>query len=266
MNTSRTKFVVTRPAPIALRRCALALLCALLLYVSPWASGLRAALNSPTSPAQTSGVAATQHSTTTATEHAAPAGAVAAGCTLSGPDLHAPAMPDVVKVYSFTLSGSAESPPNASTATGSGYVSIDTVNQMMTVNVTFSGLAGNTTAAHIHSPTAVPGTGTAGVATTTPSFASFPLGVSSGTYSQTLDMTQASSYNPAFAQAVPAAAAALVPGSGPSILAAVSPPLSTQFPPNIVSSQLNKVDPNVRFRRKFRASSACANDDRRNKP
>jgi len=201
MNTSRTKFVVTRPAPIALRRCALALLCALLLYVSPWASGLRAALNSPTAPAQTSGVAATQHSTTTATEHAAPAGAVAAGCTLSGPDLHAPAMPDVVKVYSFTLSGSAESPPNASTATGSGYVSIDTVNQMMTVNVTFSGLAGNTTAAHIHSPTAVPGTGTAGVATTTPSFASFPLGVSSGTYSQTLDMTQASSYNPAFVTA-----------------------------------------------------------------
>ena len=201
MNTSRTIFFVTRPSPSALRRCAPALLFALLLYGSPSAPGLRAALNSPTSPAQPSGLVATQHSMTTATDHAAPAGAVAAGCTLSGPSLHALAMPDVVKDYSFTLSGSAESPPNASTATGSGYVSIDTVNQMMTVNVSFSLLAGTTTAAHIHSPTAVPGTGTAGVATTTPSFASFPAGVSSGTYSNTLDMTQSSSYNPAFVTA-----------------------------------------------------------------
>jgi hypothetical protein len=36
------------------------------------------------------------------------------------------------------------------------------------------------------------------VATTTPTFAGFPLGVTSGTYSTTLNLTQASSYNPAF--------------------------------------------------------------------
>jgi hypothetical protein len=77
-------------------------------------------------------------------------------------------------------------------------VIIDPTTHMMTVSVTFSGLLGNTTASHIHGPTAVPFTGTAGVTTTTPTFPGFPLGVTSGTYSMTFDMTLASSYNPAF--------------------------------------------------------------------
>jgi hypothetical protein len=51
------------------------------------------------------------------------------------------------------------------------------------------------------------------VATTTPSFPGFPLGVTSGTFDNTFDLTQASSYNPAFITAeggtVPAAEAAL---------------------------------------------------------
>ena len=42
---------------------------------------------------------------------------------------------------------------------------------------------------------------TAGVATTVPTFIDFPLGVTSGTYDHTFDMTQASSYNPAFVTA-----------------------------------------------------------------
>lgn len=37
--------------------------------------------------------------------------------------------------------------------------------------------------------------------TTTPTFASFPLGVTSGSYNVLLDMTLASSYNPAFVTA-----------------------------------------------------------------
>jgi hypothetical protein len=68
----------------------------------------------------------------------------------------------------------------------------------MRVRVTFSGLLGDTTASHIHAATAIPGTGTAMVATTTPTFPGFPLGVTSGTYDQTFDMALASSYNPAF--------------------------------------------------------------------
>jgi hypothetical protein len=39
------------------------------------------------------------------------------------------------------------------------------------------------------------------VATTIPSFAGFPLGVTSGTFSSILDLTLASSYNPAYVTA-----------------------------------------------------------------
>jgi hypothetical protein len=100
--------------------------------------------------------------------------------------------------YQTFLSGPNEAPPNASPGTGYAVVTYDNTTHMLGVNVTFSGLLGTTTASHIHCCTAVPFTGTAGVATTTPTFAGFPLGVTSGTYSNVLDLTQASSWNPAF--------------------------------------------------------------------
>jgi hypothetical protein len=62
----------------------------------------------------------------------------------------------------------------------------------------FSGLLGPNTAAHIHCCTGVADTGTAGVATVTPTFTGFPTGVTSGTYNHLFDMTLASSYNTAF--------------------------------------------------------------------
>jgi hypothetical protein len=103
--------------------------------------------------------------------------------------------------YSATLTGPNESPPNASPGTGSALVEIDAVAHTMHVHVDFTGLLGNTTASHIHAPTVVAGTGTAGVATTTPSFALFPLGVTAGTFDNVLDMTQATSYNPSYVTA-----------------------------------------------------------------
>ena len=103
--------------------------------------------------------------------------------------------------YFANLSGPNESPPNASPGTGTGAVDVDATAHTMHVHAVFSGLLGNTTASHIHAPTAAPGTGTAGVATTTPTFAGFPLGVMAGTYDITLDMTQASSYNPSYVTA-----------------------------------------------------------------
>src|SRR5438105_10234556 len=103
--------------------------------------------------------------------------------------------------YNVFLSGPGESPANASPATGSAVVILDTTANTLFITMTFSGLLGTTTASHIHTPTAVPFTGTAGVATTTPTFAGFPLGVTSGTYDQLLDLTLASSYNPAFVTA-----------------------------------------------------------------
>jgi hypothetical protein len=103
--------------------------------------------------------------------------------------------------YTATLNGASEDTPNASPGVGTALVEIDAVAHTMHLHIEFSGLEGNTTASHIHAPTAVAGTGLAGVATTTPTFAGFPLGVMAGIYDITLDMTLASSYNPAFVTA-----------------------------------------------------------------
>lgn len=103
--------------------------------------------------------------------------------------------------YTVVLSGPAEFPANASPGTGVGYVDIDAVAHTMHVHVAFSGLVGTTTASHIHAATAVPGVGTAGVATTTPTFAGFPLVVTSGLYDITLNTTLPSSWNPSYVTA-----------------------------------------------------------------
>ena len=100
------------------------------------------------------------------------------------------------QTYYVHLSGPNEVPPNSSAGTGKAMVTI--TGNMMRVQVSFSGLTGNTTASHIHAPTATAGAGTAGVATTTPTFTGFPLGVTSGTYDHTYDMTLNSSYNPSY--------------------------------------------------------------------
>lgn len=73
-----------------------------------------------------------------------------------------------ITIYTANLNGSSESPPNASPGIGTAIVTIDDVANTMGVQVTFSGLLGTTTASHIHAPTTNPFTGTAGVATTTP--------------------------------------------------------------------------------------------------
>jgi len=94
------------------------------------------------------------------------------------------------------------SEPAASTGTGYGTVLYDDVLHTLTLDVDFSGLATDvgtgTTASHIHAPTALPFQGTVGVATTTPTFAGFPNGVTSGSFQSVLDLTLASSWNPAY--------------------------------------------------------------------
>jgi len=100
-----------------------------------------------------------------------------------------------------SLNGPSESPSNASPGTGSAIVVFDTVAHTLEVDVTFSGLLGTTTASHIHCCTAAPGVGTAGVATQTPSFTGFPLGVTSGTYTHTFDTSLASTFNAPFVTA-----------------------------------------------------------------
>jgi hypothetical protein len=107
----------------------------------------------------------------------------------------------VVVQYQATLNGPNESPPNPSLGTGFATFDYDTTAHTLHVHATFQGLTGTTTASHIHSATTLPGQGTAGVATQVPSFIGFPLGVTSGLFDNTLDLTQASSWNPAFVTA-----------------------------------------------------------------
>jgi hypothetical protein len=111
-------------------------------------------------------------------------------------------------LFNATLLGTNEIPANASPGTGFATVALDPVANTMQVDVTFSNLVSmtatgapsGTTASHIHCclPSPFDTSMNAGVATTTPTFPSFPLGVTSGSYSHLFDMTLASSYNPAF--------------------------------------------------------------------
>lgn len=114
--------------------------------------------------------------------------------------LVAPAQAYVV-VYDVDLDGPSEAPPNVSPGTGEATVTVDFDTFLMTLDVSFAGLIGTTTVAHIHCCTAVPGAGAAGVATQTPSFIGWPVGVMAGAYNHTFDMTLATSYNPAFVAA-----------------------------------------------------------------
>jgi len=111
------------------------------------------------------------------------------------------AVPSQAATFTFTatLSGPNEAPPNASPGTGFGTIVFDNVAHTLAIDISFSGLLGNTTASHLHCCIAPPGA--TGVATQTPTFVSFPLGVTSGTYSHIFDTTQAATFNAPFVTA-----------------------------------------------------------------
>jgi len=102
--------------------------------------------------------------------------------------------------FEANLTETLEVPSTGSPATGFGTVALDLLANTMGVDVTFSGLEAGTTAAHIHCCLSSPFlTGeNVMVATTTPTFTGFPLGVTSGTYSHVFDLTDPASYNSAF--------------------------------------------------------------------
>jgi hypothetical protein len=90
--------------------------------------------------------------------------------------------------------------PGALGATGSGTGSAiyDDVAQTLQLQAIYSGLSGNVSATHIHGPTATPGTGTTGIMVGNPNLPNFTFGAMSGTYSETLDLTQSTVYNAGF--------------------------------------------------------------------
>jgi hypothetical protein len=99
-------------------------------------------------------------------------------------------------LYSAVLTGAAEVTDTGSPGLGTVLVSYEPSQHIMGVLAAFNGLTAPTIAAHIHCCVDAPGA--AGVATTVPSFPGFPLGVMSGAYDQSFDLTNPRSYNPAF--------------------------------------------------------------------
>jgi CHRD domain len=98
-------------------------------------------------------------------------------------------------VLTANLTGALEIPSNASTATGTAVVTLEP-GDMMRVQITFSGLSSGTTASHIHCCLPAPfQNANEPVGTTIPTFPNFPLGVTSGSYDQTFDLTANSTYN-----------------------------------------------------------------------
>jgi hypothetical protein len=96
-----------------------------------------------------------------------------------------------ISIGTATLLGSNEVPATGSPATGFASLTLD--GNLLTVSVNFSGLVGGAAAAaHIHCCTA-PGTNT-GVSV---GFPGFPASTS-GTYTNTFDLTQTSVYTAAF--------------------------------------------------------------------
>lgn len=96
--------------------------------------------------------------------------------------------------YTSTLS------PEVPGATGSGWVDLvyNDVSFDLSITTSFSGLSGPTTVAHIHCCVLVPGAGTAGVAVTPGTLPGFPAGVTSGSYSTSVNLDLSSSFTSAF--------------------------------------------------------------------
>jgi hypothetical protein len=102
------------------------------------------------------------------------------------------ALPAQATVFMTTLSGANEFPPNSSPGTGSATVVVD--GNLMTVDVTFSGLTATASAAHIH-------------CCMTPTTPNRPVAVdfhdgfphaTSGSYHDTFDLMDVSTYTTGF--------------------------------------------------------------------
>ena len=120
---------------------------------------------------------------------------IAIGFAIAALGASAPAAAAIL-VFSTNLAGANENPAVNSSGSGTGVVTIDTTANTLRVALNFANLTGTTAASHLHC--CGPANQNSPVATTTPTFPGFPLGVTSGAYDQTFDLTLASSFNAAF--------------------------------------------------------------------
>jgi CHRD domain-containing protein len=111
--------------------------------------------------------------------------------------LQAPAAHAATLTFGGILSGANEVGPNNSPGAGTVTVVLDTTAETIQILASFFSLTTPDTAAHIHC--CAPLGTNAGVATTIPAFAGFPLGVTAGTYlSPVFSLEDPTFYNPAF--------------------------------------------------------------------
>jgi hypothetical protein len=128
--------------------------------------------------------------------------------------LQAPAAHAATMTFGGVLSGANEAPPNNSLAAGTVEVLLDPTAQTIQIVASFFDLTTPDVAAHIHC--CAPLGTNVGVATTLPSFAGFPLGVTDGAYlSPLFSLQDPTFYNPAFVTqegGLPQAETALIAG------------------------------------------------------
>lgn len=98
-----------------------------------------------------------------------------------------------VEVFVGELSNATVSPPNSSVGTGEVAIDYDPAVHTLWVDLSFTGLTGLSTVAHIHCCVDPPGT----VAVAVP-FTGFPAGVTAGDYAHLFDLTSASSFQASF--------------------------------------------------------------------
>lgn len=100
------------------------------------------------------------------------------------------------QIFTGTLDGLQETTPVITPGTGLGTATYDPATNLLTVSLTFSNLIGTTTDSHIHCCFADPPSRNAGVALGFT--ATFPLGVTSGTFNQTYNLLDPNVYTATF--------------------------------------------------------------------
>lgn len=158
--------------------------------------------------------------------------------------ISAPAYADTI--FTGTFSGDQETVDTGSPGTGDGRVTLSTDGLSLSVELDFTGLTSPAADSHIHCCAALgddPAVNNGPVAIGF-SPAGFPLGVTSGSFTASFDLTDADIYNPSFVEAnggtTDSARAALVAGlfAGLAYLNIHTP----AFPPGEIRAQLTEAD------------------------
>ncbi len=98
--------------------------------------------------------------------------------------------------FGGTFSGSQVNAPTSSAGTGTAFITFDLDENMMTVDLAFSGLTGLSSNSGLHLGTTAGQNGP--LSTSLFSTTGFPVGVTSGVYNHTFDMDDAATYDPTF--------------------------------------------------------------------